>query len=320
MTPEVSVIVPVYNVGAYVADCLRSVIGQATPGLPLECIVVDDCSTDSGMDTVESLLSTYSGPIEFSVVRHDRNRGLSAARNTGISRARGRYILFLDSDDLLLPGAVARLHACAAAHPGCDIVAGDFETFPQPGLHSCESLRGKKVPAYCGDPDRVKRLWFRSMPTMAWNKLYRRRLLTDNRLRFREGIIHEDVHWNALLYPYVSSVGFVSEVTYSYRKRAGSITGPDDSNPRCRSSFRAIYAEMFARRITWDTPWTRWALTSLFDYRLHLSASTADSREIASLIIANPGAPRSARRLARLSTRLPRPLAYLLYRLLRRSL
>jgi glycosyltransferase involved in cell wall biosynthesis len=65
----------------------------------IECIVVDDCGTDGSMGIVNKLILEYNGPIMFKILHHTHNRGLSAARNTGISNASGDYLLFLDSDD-----------------------------------------------------------------------------------------------------------------------------------------------------------------------------------------------------------------------------
>ena len=108
---KISIVVPVYNVAPYVADCFYSIARQTWQG-PLECIFVDDCGTDDSMSIVEHCIDDYSGPIDFRIVRHVHNRGLSAARNSGISAATGDYVYFLDQ---LKDGQVLRgrevLHA-----------------------------------------------------------------------------------------------------------------------------------------------------------------------------------------------------------------
>ncbi len=109
---KISIIVPVYNVERYIEECLKSVMEQNFGGA-LECIVVDDCGSDSSMAVVERLTGAYTGPIEFRIISHDRNRGLSAARNSGIRAASGDYVSFLDSDDRLLPGAIAAMAVVA---------------------------------------------------------------------------------------------------------------------------------------------------------------------------------------------------------------
>ena len=95
---SVSIIIPVYQVEAYIEDCLRSVINQTYTG-SLECVVVDDCGSDRSMELALGMIAAYTGPIRFEVVRFERNRGLSAARNAGLEHATGDYVFFLDSDD-----------------------------------------------------------------------------------------------------------------------------------------------------------------------------------------------------------------------------
>ena len=97
--PLVSVIIPVYNVSPYVEECLKSVMDQTYKRL--EVIIVDDCGTDDSMEKVERMLQDYAGEISFSILHHDCNRGLSAARNTGSDACHGDFISFIDSDDAI---------------------------------------------------------------------------------------------------------------------------------------------------------------------------------------------------------------------------
>jgi len=98
---KVSIIIPLYNVKKYISDCLLSVARQTFRG-KIECIIVDDCGTDNSVTLAEQFIAGYDGPIEFTMCHHNHNRGLSAARNTGIDVATGDYIYFLDSDDLYI--------------------------------------------------------------------------------------------------------------------------------------------------------------------------------------------------------------------------
>jgi len=98
MNPVVSVVIPTFNYGRYVKDCLDSLVTQRFP--EFEAIVVDDCSTDGTFD----MLSGNLPDERFHLHRQERNQGASVARNTGVEMARGEYIVFLDADDLLLPG------------------------------------------------------------------------------------------------------------------------------------------------------------------------------------------------------------------------
>jgi len=112
----VSVIIPAYNQGDYLADAVASVIGQ-TYG-DLEIIVVDDGSTD---DTAEIARSIDDGRLRYI---YQKNRGLSGARNSGIRNSRGEYLTFLDSDDLFLPAKLKLLVGALEGRPDAGIAAG----------------------------------------------------------------------------------------------------------------------------------------------------------------------------------------------------
>ena len=85
----ISIIIPIYNVEDYVAECLNSVISQTYDHSKIECIIVDDCTPDKSMDVVNKIIGVYNGEMNFITRRHKENQGLSAARNTGISIATG---------------------------------------------------------------------------------------------------------------------------------------------------------------------------------------------------------------------------------------
>ena len=100
---SLSIIIPIYNVEAYIRRCLDSVMTQKFFGATVECILIDDCTPDQSMTIVKGMVSEYKGPISFVLLKHEVNRGLSAARNTGILQAKGDYVFFMDSDDYLMP-------------------------------------------------------------------------------------------------------------------------------------------------------------------------------------------------------------------------
>ena len=97
----ISIIVPIYNVEEFIAECLQSVVAQTYRDY--ELILVDDCGTDGSMSVAARFASHPALEGKMRILRHDRNRGLSAARNTGTAAAKGKYILFLDVDDSLSP-------------------------------------------------------------------------------------------------------------------------------------------------------------------------------------------------------------------------
>ena len=106
--PKVSLIIPVYNVSEYIERCMHSVMAQTYTDI--ECIIIDDCGTDDSMAKCEQMIREYEGPIKFLILHHEHNRGLSAARNTGIHQTIGKWFYFLDSDDEITPHCIEKLH------------------------------------------------------------------------------------------------------------------------------------------------------------------------------------------------------------------
>lgn len=116
LLPVVSVIIPCYNQGRFLADAIQSVLQQTYNGL--EIIVVDDGSDDN----TPRVASAYSAVRSI----RQTNQGLSAARNAGVAVSTGEYLVFLDADDRLLPGALQAGLDCLTAHPECAFAVGHF--------------------------------------------------------------------------------------------------------------------------------------------------------------------------------------------------
>ena len=107
---QVSIIIPIYNVEKYIKECLKSVVTQGLTDYEILCI--DDCGQDKSIDIVNEFKSQYNLNNLF-IIKHDNNKGLSAARNTGIEHARGEYLFFLDSDDFLEKNSIYNLYNIA---------------------------------------------------------------------------------------------------------------------------------------------------------------------------------------------------------------
>ena len=217
---DISVIVPIYNVENYILECLQSVAAQ-NKTKDVECILVDDCGTDNSVKVAEQFISAYKGDISFALLHHPENRGLSAARNTGIKNARGKYLFFLDSDDTIKPICLNTLFELSEKYHA-DMAQGSYES----DLASMKHFEDCRLPEFSDDKSYVKRtlLNYDVNPVMAQNRLVRRQLVVENNLWFKEGIIHEDLYWSFFLAKVVERICFCKQKTYFYRSTPGSIT------------------------------------------------------------------------------------------------
>ena len=178
--PFISIIIPIYNVSQYITKCLDSVFSQTYKNF--EVILVDDCGTDDSMDVVREYLRKNVFH-NVNILSHERNRGLSAARNTGLVNAKGEYVYFLDSDDSISDDCLSVL-AWTLKDKFYDVVLADYKFVGTDGISSdlklpeCELIGNASIlGAYANG------LWY----VMAWNKLCRRDFLINNDLFFEEG-------------------------------------------------------------------------------------------------------------------------------------
>lgn len=231
--PLISIIIPIYNVERYIDACLDSVATQDYSGR-IECIVIDDCGCDSSMARVSEWLAHYDGSISFTILHHDHNRGLSAARNTGISYAKGDYLLFVDSDDELTPNAISSLTK-PLSEQRYDFVIGDYRVVGSDKRYPPLLLDDKST---LFDDDIFKTYLLGKWYMMAYNKLINRNFLLNNNILFLEGIIHEDDLWSFELAFKTKSMFVTKDCCYIYKIREGSIT--TDSNFEKRLNSRLI--------------------------------------------------------------------------------
>ena len=220
----VSIIIPVYNVEAYIADCLSSVMSQDYA--QLEVVIVDDCTPDKSIQIVEQMISQYKGGQKHKIIRHKTNLGISAARNTGIKEASGDLIYFLDSDDYICPGAIRHLvEVYNLTH--ADIVAGNVQIVDEQADRIVRKpVKLSKDFFYFENLKKMfscKEIKPIDLHGVVWNKLICRHFLEKNQLYFDEGIIFEDIIWNYKTYCCEPNIAVSGMVSYIYRTRPSSI-------------------------------------------------------------------------------------------------
>lgn len=222
-TITISLIIPVYKVSAYIERCLKSVIKQTYNHF--ECILVDDVSPDDSITKCERMIADYDGPIQFRILHHEYNRGLSAARNTGIDAANGDYILFIDSDDLISNDCVEKLIAPVLKDRSIEMVVGEQLHFSDEGLFDT-GKNGWRCKEDIDSFEAIRNLYYdnkRHLPPAAWNKLTSRAFINQHQLRFKEGQIFEDTLWLFWEMKYLNHIYVIPDVTYFYYYRPDSI-------------------------------------------------------------------------------------------------
>ena len=216
---SISIIIPVFNVELYIERCLRSVMTQTYVG-NIECIIINDGSSDNSLAIITALTNSYNGKVSFKIITLTNNRGPSAARNIGINHATGDYILFLDSDDELSIYALELMANKVEEHPNVDMVIADYYVSKE-----FADILLNISPEYINDELTCKQLMLNEqlIPDTSPNKLTRRNLLIENKLYFKEGILHEDNLWKWHCAKYVKSIAFLKVPTMVYFTNPKSI-------------------------------------------------------------------------------------------------
>lgn len=210
--PQISVIVPVYNVEKYLAECIDSILAQTYQNL--EIILVDDGSPDSSGRICDEYAERY--PKKIKVV-HKANGGLSSARNVGLDVANGEYVGFVDSDDKILPEMYGEMYEAMTAM-NVDVVDSNFAEWE----YGHRVLGYQKEP-YTGPTEEiVKRFLDWSINISVATKLLRRDLIGT--LRFHEGLTNEDFPFLCELYLKDAKVHVMTKAYYLYRDNTNSIT------------------------------------------------------------------------------------------------
>ena len=213
---KISIVIPVFKVADFIGKCIESVANQDYEHL--EVILVDDASPDNSIDIAVDIINASCRSEIFKIVRHESNRGLSAARNSGIERASGDFLYFLDSDDTLPErNTISSLADCIA---DADIVIGNYrgilldrgETYVSKYNIKC-MLEGESL---------IRAFVKGDVPITAWNKLISRKYF-DDVMRFKEGILNEDELFSYQLLFMNPRVAMTGTVTYNYNIRSGSI-------------------------------------------------------------------------------------------------
>lgn len=210
---KLSIIVPMYNVELYIEKCLLSCISQDIPTSDYEIIVINDGSPDGSLAIAERIASLYDN---ITIVSQE-NAGLSAARNTGLSLAKGKYVWFVDSDDSIQENCLKYI-VQECYNKDLDLLALCAASVAENNLIRRFSYSEKFV---CKG---VELMINNKIQHCAPFTIYRRQFLVDNNIKFYEGIYHEDSEWSPRVYYHAKKVGFTNEILYFVTINPNSIT------------------------------------------------------------------------------------------------
>ena len=205
---KLSIIVPVYNVEEYLERCILSLLEQDLPKSDYEIIVVNDGSTDNSYEIANKLAQEHDNIVLIS----QENKGLSGARNTGLRYVRGKYLLFVDSDDFFTPNSIGKLLEIAESD-ALDLCFFQTVFERSGGIHNYgEGQKFDNYKVYNGEYLVLNGMHISSV----WQNLYLSSFLFKTGITFYEGIIHEDIDFNYRLYPLAKKVMFTDLYCYHY--------------------------------------------------------------------------------------------------------
>lgn len=267
----VSIIIPIYNVAPYVEQCLQSVVSQ-TSREGIECILVDDCGTDDSMIICERFVAHYDGPIQFRIIYHEYNRGVSAARNTGIINARGEWIFFIDSDDWIYNNCIGSLLTSAKKYPKAEIIQGTFYAEDKEINNWLHSKYVVPTNTDFFDDSGRCRIHFQKIGCLAvvHNRLIKKSFVINNHLFFKEGIRHEDNLWTFMAGKYIRYIAFCKTETLFYRSSPNGYMS--SANDEIQAKYFSVICDEIFNNITlgkWfnlELNYLQWRILSIEKY------------------------------------------------------
>ena len=225
MTPLITIGIPIYNVENYIEEALLSALNQSYPNI--EILLVDDKGNDCSMQLVKRIIQNHPRKKYIKILRHQKNEGLSCARNTIIKNAKGEFLYFMDSDDYITNDCIQLLYSTMESNP-VDFVEASYCTINKNKLQIISShqhtdyLIQDDISIY-NHLYKNNILKNNEITYTAWNKLFNLQFLKEKHINFIPHIYYEDRPFTLLIYLKGTSCRLISNITYYYRKRTDSI-------------------------------------------------------------------------------------------------
>ena len=221
-----SIIVPTYNVEKYIEKCLNSIIPQLTP--EVELIVVDDCTPDRSAEIAKAVLAEAQAQVRL--IHRPKNGGLSAARNTGMEHACGKYCWFVDSDDAVADTSVAVILSHIKQTP-IDMLVFNYCAFREDGTHNGGSTMTSSHITISDSQQQLEQmcgfLQNTCMGLQVWRRVYSMSCIRKNHLQFEPNreVFAEDVCFNLQYLNCCKTIQCIPDCLYFYLVRGTSIMG-----------------------------------------------------------------------------------------------
>ncbi len=226
--PKLSIIVPVYNVEKYIDKSLNSLVNQTLEDI--EIIIVNDGSTDDSKKIIAKYLKNFPSKIKYF---EKINGGLSSARNFGLNFATGEYVAFLDSDDYVEKDMYEEMFN-KAKMGNSDMVECDFlweysefvddSSIDGQCMEDFENYKIIKVKKDKRKNYKNKKDMMRKPRVVVWNKLIKRKIIEDYKIRFPEDLIYEDLEFFYKLIPYLNKISYIEKYFVHYVQRQKSLS------------------------------------------------------------------------------------------------
>ena len=230
----VSILVPVFKVEGYIERCARSLFEQTYSNL--EFVFVDDCSPDGSVSVLRKVIKDYPHREKrISIIRHQRNRGLAAARNTAFDHATGEFVCIVDSDDWMELDAVERL-VMKQQESSADIVAGNVMMHYSDGEIPFQEMK------YSSKEELVLQQMQKTWDHVIWRRIIRRSLYEENHIRCIEGCdMTEDRYQMAQLAYFAKSYAQIDDIVYHYERRnENSIMAQEETDKVLRKNYQYL--------------------------------------------------------------------------------
>lgn len=220
MSKLISIVIPCYNVEAYLDRCLTSLVNQTIGVSQLELILVDDASSDGTWEKLLNWEQQYSESII--IIQHEKNMKQGAARNTGLQYASAPYIGFVDSDDWVDVTMFEKLYQ--AAEEFHTDVAGCLALRALSELEEGKAVSSEPMVVHYDSEENKKLLMRKGFLGFVVCFIYHRELIYDNQIMFPEYISYEDNYWKDILKLYINSSVILQEELYYYYVNENSTT------------------------------------------------------------------------------------------------